>query len=127
MSQQRAAYEEFRELVGAAKFIEATYPAMHAIGPCFQDEAALKKFAGFSMQDINKALTILNELDLFSKPLAPFDHPPPFLQSLLERTADPIPTVEEPAITKDEPMNEDVDDPQTAKPASPAAIPQEGS
>ncbi|KJA12554.1 hypothetical protein HYPSUDRAFT_210397 [Hypholoma sublateritium FD-334 SS-4] len=104
VAQQRAAYEEFQKLVGAAKFIEATYPTMHAIGPCFQDEAALKKFAGFSMQDINKVLTILNELDLFSKPLAPFDHPPPFLHSLLERTADPIPT-----------------------PASPAAIPQEGS
>ncbi|KJA13122.1 hypothetical protein HYPSUDRAFT_209802 [Hypholoma sublateritium FD-334 SS-4] len=100
---------------------------MHAIGPCFQDEAALRKFAGFSMQDINQVLTILNELDLFSKPLVPFDHPPPFLHSLLEWMADPIPMVKEPAITKDEPMNKDVDDSQTAKPASPTAIPQEGS
>ncbi|KJA17136.1 hypothetical protein HYPSUDRAFT_206408 [Hypholoma sublateritium FD-334 SS-4] len=127
MAQQRAAYEEFWELVGATKFIEATYPTMHTIGPCFQDEAALRKFTGFSMQDINQALTILNELDLFSKPLAPFNHPLPFLQSLLERMADPIPMVEEPVITKNEQMNEDIDDPQTAKPTSPATIPQEGS
>lgn len=75
--QHRAGLEAFEDVIQAARFIEDHFPPMHAIGPTFATEEALRYFAGCSIHDIEESIRLLHECDLAPDLTHYSFHPPP--------------------------------------------------
>ncbi len=63
-SQHRAGLEEFARFVETARFIDEHLPPMHAIGPAFDTQEALRHFSGCSITDLLQSMTLLHEADM---------------------------------------------------------------